>query len=299
MARHHFVPQFYLKGWYGKRKTKLWAYTHDYHGNVISKLRSAKEICHSPDLYTVEADGLVSIEESSEEVERDFFGPIDNKAAVIYRKIKNKGIQKLTSEERRDWAKFIVSLNHRSPKSILSKIDGAANAVASIIDKAKGEFLIDDDSEIGSLINNVDVNSAAKNGIIYAMTKIISEEKTIDDICSKRWVVADVDLSMGKFISGDYPVVYGYNNKDKSYNYLALSLGPSKLMIMLSPSVNSDRDAKNISLIYNEALVRQAEKFIISEEKLENTKYIDFKKLLGIFLKKGGIVDPESGPLGQ
>ena len=110
-VRHHFTPVFYLKAWASD-------------GHVTRYYRPQKEVVPSPvapkrtgfepHLYTLH--GVPP--EQQDWLETQFLKPVDLRAAVARQLLLDGGLNRLTNEQRVDWARFMMSMQLRSPFSL-------------------------------------------------------------------------------------------------------------------------------------------------------------------------------------
>jgi hypothetical protein len=115
MARHHYVPQFLLRGW--ATDGKLYAYHwNDGAKRVIENGKaSVASACQIPDLNVF--FGVPKAERDFPEV--GFFTPkVDTPAAEALNIMLLNGVRALTSQQRLDWARFLVSFGVRTPEAL-------------------------------------------------------------------------------------------------------------------------------------------------------------------------------------
>lgn len=112
---HHFVPKFLLKRWYAPGCTTFWRYRREPNGDISAKHCGVNGVGSVDYLYTLGTDGMSITGSSSPKLETEFFAPLDNGASLIHGKLIAEGVDALTPEERRTWARFVSSLLERSP----------------------------------------------------------------------------------------------------------------------------------------------------------------------------------------
>lgn len=111
---HHYNPQFYLRLW--ENDQQLFYNYFIINHRVKYKLKSAASVGFEPHLYALKK---VPREEKNK-IEKEVFGDIDNKAALILSKIDSFGINTLSNSEKIEWARFLYSMMSRHPKIIKS-----------------------------------------------------------------------------------------------------------------------------------------------------------------------------------
>ena len=131
--RHHFVPEFLLKPW--AEGSELRGYWWDNRQDRLScKRQGAKAFCYEIDLLQV-----TQHDEGRDVLEKKFFGAIDSRGGVVRDRLLTEGPDALNVEQRRDFARLLLSLEARRP----STVDRLRNEGSSLLANA-----LDDDPEI-------------------------------------------------------------------------------------------------------------------------------------------------------
>jgi hypothetical protein len=115
MARHHYVPQFLLRGWAINGRLVAY-YFQAGSGKVIENAKAAvASSCQIRDLNTY-FDVHVSQRDFPE---TGFFTPrVDTPAATTLQIMLEQGVRALRPEQRKDWARFLVSFAVRTPEAL-------------------------------------------------------------------------------------------------------------------------------------------------------------------------------------
>jgi hypothetical protein len=115
--RHHFVPKLLLRPWLIQgpvRQFNLRGYWWDPNLNTLAcKWRGLDSFCCQLDLLTLWGQGL-----ARDAIERIFFGEIDTKGAVARDILTEHGPQRLTRDQRCDFARLLLSLDARRPSIV-------------------------------------------------------------------------------------------------------------------------------------------------------------------------------------
>lgn len=114
-VEHHYVPRFLLEQWHTKPDDKLtcfkWA-----HGRMVNNRLKAKSVAKERHLYSMERSRL----QPNVQIEKEFWGPhIDEPAAIVHAKMLSPAVSGLSSEDRKAWSTFLVSLMLRAPSMML------------------------------------------------------------------------------------------------------------------------------------------------------------------------------------
>jgi hypothetical protein len=115
VARHHYVPQFLLRQW--AKNGRFVAYYFEPKSSKV--IQNAKAIvasaCQIPNL-----NSYIGIHPSQRDFpETGFFTPVvDTPAAIALQVMITKGLRALTSTQRIDWARLLVSFAVRTPETL-------------------------------------------------------------------------------------------------------------------------------------------------------------------------------------
>jgi hypothetical protein len=115
MARHHYVPKFLLRRW-ATNGILVGYYFDPASGKVIENTRATvASACQISDLNT-----YFGVHASQRDMpETGFFTPrVDTPAAIALRIKLEKGVHALTSKQRMDWARLLVSFAVRTPETL-------------------------------------------------------------------------------------------------------------------------------------------------------------------------------------
>ena len=111
-VRHHYLPIFYQSAW-AAADGDVTRYYRPYK-EVIAKGINPRSTGFEPHLYTLQ--GVPP--ELAAYVETHFFKPLDNDAAVASQLLLAGKLHDLTNDQRSNWARFLLSMQLRSPFSL-------------------------------------------------------------------------------------------------------------------------------------------------------------------------------------
>jgi hypothetical protein len=118
--KHHFVPKFLLKPWLVQNRTSqsvLCGYWWDVQSRSLRcKLKGLDAFCFQLDLLTLKDRRL-----GRDAIEKNFFGEVDTKGAEARDILLRDGPDKLSVDQRCDFARLLLSLEARR-KNIVKKI---------------------------------------------------------------------------------------------------------------------------------------------------------------------------------
>ncbi|MDD9983253.1 MAG: DUF4238 domain-containing protein [Gammaproteobacteria bacterium] len=256
--RHHFVPEFLLKPW--AENGELNGFWWDSRKRRLTcNRRGPKAFCNEFGLLTVQYH-----ERGRDVLERDFFGPIDSKGALVRDQLLADGAASLSGEERRDFARLLLSLEARRPMTV-HKLRGFGT-----------QFLIevvDDDPEIQREM--VREGIAGKPSDYLKTQQFSFEDRALSNIqglvdneriCGKlinmKWRVIHLGLCDGELLLSDRPLVrcFGYDHPSAAW---FLPLTPNAAFCAVNQPGKLDRTTpQRIAKRLNVASAGQAEKYV-------------------------------------
>ena len=108
---HHFVPRFLLRRW--GVSNKLIASYRAENGEIRTRALGVGAFCKELDLLTIKAHGV-----APDALEKQFFGHVDSRGALVMQKLLKDGPDNLTADERSDFTRLLLSLETRYPKTV-------------------------------------------------------------------------------------------------------------------------------------------------------------------------------------
>lgn len=265
--KHHFVPQFYLRGWAAN----------DGRIPFCMRANSGALVTGSvmPDATAFE-NSLYSFEkvpkEKRQEVEKKFFAEkVDSRAAPVMAKLLRN--EPLTQEERIDWAVFLIASRLRIPEIVKNLKKSAPDELRKNLvytpeelESLKGD-LGDDPPTLLEWTEKTFVGLIDNSGMMM-LPSIITDPEHIDRFLKLTWWVRDVRTSSVSLLTADRPVwVWGGINSPVLT--MALPLSPTKLFLATRSKETreaSERWSDNrLARLANESLVRQADRFVYGD----------------------------------
>jgi hypothetical protein len=263
---HHFVPIFYLKAWAVDGRVERYSRPRDI---VVAKSNSPKRTGSEAHLYTLR--GVAPERQAA--IETQFFQPVDDKAAVAHRILLAGGLKALTLLQRIEWARFMMSMQYRSPWSL--------GELARLCDKIMRENMGGGEAGFDEMRKPGDPETMYEWFLKYRPETIANFHKitlpsVIDSENMGKYLVnmiwSTVDLSGSKFslLTGDRPLVHSHGWKHPDTT-LAFPLSPTMVLfannrhertqdILSTPAV---RLVKQV----NEHIVRCAVDFVVGRDK--------------------------------
>jgi Protein of unknown function (DUF4238) len=223
---HHFVPRFLLRGWVVDGKIAGYYRARD--GSIRSRELGVGAFCKELDLLAIRAHG-----KSPDALEKQFFGHVDTRGAVVAKKLLASGPDGLTAEERSDFGRLLLSLEVRYPENVARLRGDVANQLKD---------LLDSDTEVLRAI--ADAGEARKPSEIYedhaatdfASRALLLSQKLVDNaevggrLINAAWRVYHLRQTDGTLLLADRPLVRckGY---DEPASFWMLPLTPKAVFV--------------------------------------------------------------------
>jgi len=258
--RHHTNPRFYLSRWAGRDKEVCLMRVIG--GDVKSKRYHPKQTGWVRDLYRTR--GVPEAE--SQDLETKFLGPLDGKAALALDKLVGK--EPLSTEERRQWTRFLLSLLFRQREHVATIKSHMADICREALIASEDEWArLRKPEETRSLVEAMAGDRELALSETHAakiMREIIGQHRAEPDIMAMHWCCIDLRGSRTPLLTSDRPIVFGALSDPNSY--IALPLGPHNLFIAAfddrfekqSPAA----DPNKVAWTMNRDVVSQAREFV-------------------------------------
>lgn len=219
--KQHFVPEFFLKNWMDSDET-VGVFRIDVPKLHFSR-RSPRGAGYERGLYSLK--GVKQTETNL--VEELVFGPIDNNAAPVIKKLLEYGAPRLSEEEFESLTIFAASLEMRNPKNIRKMKKMARSLLTDDLlpryeeDRKLLEF-IESNPEI--------VKESVENATLQNLFPIIGNTTRIFQAELKYWRLEDFTGGRKHLLLSDFPCIRtnGLGYRDV---VLALPLSPWKALL--------------------------------------------------------------------
>jgi hypothetical protein len=223
--RHHTNSRFYLSRWAGRDKEVCLMRLIG--GDVSSKRYHPKKTGWIWDLYRTH--GVA--ETQSQNLETQFLGPLDGKAALAIDKLVAK--EHLSTEERTQWTRFLLSLLFRQREHVATIKSHMANICREAIIASEDEWTrLRKPEEKRSLVEAMAGDRELALSETHAekiIRQIIGQHRAEPDITAMHWCCIDLRGSQISLLTSDRPIVFLSLSDPKSY--IALPIGPHDLFI--------------------------------------------------------------------
>ena len=208
---HHFVPSFLLKEWHSGPDNKLscfrWENSRFVHDRYTSKSVAQQHGLYSLNLPQIGDNNLL---------EREYFAEkVDSPAAVGHKLILTIGIQALTDDDRRSWARFLLAQVVRTPEKIAHvRMSGVGLVRDFLIPRAfekrglppdKGKELYDALTEIAPEFHG--------DYSLSHLPQMIESQLNGGELLNTTWMLRTIKPPAKPFLVADRPIIYEGNIK--------------------------------------------------------------------------------------
>lgn len=258
--RHHHVPKFHLKKWYGD-DDRFFLYRKYRNDTIFCQKKVAKQHFYEKDLNSLKGDGSLFAGEGTKPdfIEDKFGQEIDDTAAPVLEKLISIGVDTLSEEERKVWAIYVRSLEFRTP----AKVASGERMASELMRQQKKYYLQDSDGEERestlALFENVLGPVFQNNFLRYKMLESAKDDTWTNGIAQLKWVVSKSDSATPQFVMTPDPVWrFEY---DGATWFFAVPLCPEELWIAFPsqriPDTEHESCLRRIARGYNLAQMRK------------------------------------------
>lgn len=228
-SKHHYIPQFYLKWWTGE-DGRLERYTRPVPNKVAVRRVFPSETGFSKDLYLSPGE----IMRESHWLETRIFQRIDDRAALVMRKLNATPPIDLNAEEQSSWSVFVRTLFYRTPAGLHAVKDTGAREWLSAMEAARERYHV---LKGPNDPDNFDDYMAARSreeierSVINVLPNIFVSEgvgQVLNDL-HKRLI--DLPRSVPTFLISD-DLLSRTNGIMVEGGHFALPISPRRLMVM-------------------------------------------------------------------
>ena len=207
--------------------------------------------------------------EGRDVLERKYFGHVDSSGAIVRDRLLSDGPQSLSSSDRCDFARLLLSLEARRPINVQHLRDYGKRHLMEAIDN--------DVDILGELeragVSNTPSEYVEKYGYSMEDRALSSIQRLVDNprvggrLINMSWRIFSLDLFDGSLVLSDRPLVRtaGLGHPDEAWY---LPLGPKAVFCALNDHRGLDGTTpKRLAKRLNVASAQQAEKYVFCADK--------------------------------
>lgn len=282
---HHYLPRFYLSRWIDPGIGELWEYSRP-RDKVVVRRRSTKATGKQEHLYSLAGE----VEpELREQVELRLMAPLDNIAAAALRHIETTKQRPDDKAMRDGWARFVMSLLHRSPRRLayLEKLIREHVSETSPEDEAIYQRLRrpSDPSTLNRLFADGDETRLSRSRAVL-FRSLVDSEAIGNVIVGMRWGVVQVNEPNHGLLTCDDPVLMS-DGLEHDRSFIALPIAHDRLFIAANSQDVVQSFANQRSAVFerafndaiferafNDAICHQADRLVIGRSN-QNQRFVE------------------------
>lgn len=260
--RHHFVPQFLLRAWAnGSLDGKVEDIRLDLSGFPSSR-RAPKSTGYKDDLYALSKPVVAGMEKQA--IEKIFFMQVDNLAARAHQKLVEHGLRSLTTSERSDWVRFLMSLRVRQPDIVQKLKTESSQHLARTLGQQPEEYdeiAQSDDAPTLAEWTEQQFPGLIENFGLSFFHKIASNPEVGEKIFKMKWWLWNFENVSFDLLLADHPCIFTKGIDDPNL-IIALPISPKQAFMATSSedvaAMMRQQAPKHLALRLNESSLNQA-----------------------------------------
>ncbi len=199
---HHYVPIFFQQVWCDARG-KLMVYSRK-NGRVVASPLAPRSTGYEPNLYSLDN----TLPECKHFIEEKFMTKIDTQAAAVVKKIREGSFKSLTSEDRSNFARFLLSLRARHPSAVeLAKHRGREELLKHLARDPEEYAAVKGEAAATTLIEWTQQNipQLIENFGLWNLPAVIVNDTVAERVWSMPWWLHDVRAANVDLLLSDRP----------------------------------------------------------------------------------------------
>jgi hypothetical protein len=263
--RHHYLPEFLLQPW-AQLAGQAVAYRWDpWRRDVMVGTRSPRSVGFKWELFSLSSHPL-----GTDAIEESFFKPIDNEGAMVRDRMLADGTKSLSSTERSDFARVLMSLVARRPDIVADlRTKGVTTFREGLDNNPDILEMMDEDGIEGSPSNLFETmfNHTLEDHAV-TMVQSLYDNKLIGNILVRSyWDLKTIDDGDGDFLIADHALIRTFGTYDERC-FWCIPLSPRAALL-----INRSKDLRHALLklsggrfckMLNRSSVNQADRFVFA-----------------------------------
>ena len=288
---HHFLPQFFLKRWIDPQIKELWEYSRP-REKIVVRRRATSATGKQKHLYTV--DGLAE-PELREQVELKLMQPIDTFGAEALEEMLRTGERPQQKKHRDGWARFVMSVMHRSPDRMRYFAERIARERDELANEMEGEYArlrrdFDPETLQEFLASSELAVSSARAILLRSM---VDSSQIGEVIIGMRWSLIRLPQVRFGLLTGDDPVITS-NGLGHKRSFILLPVAPDVVFAAAaSQSVIAafgSQEPRALERGLNDAICRQADRLVIGSSN-QQVRFVENRLGLNVDERRNGLLE--------
>ena len=270
--KHHIVPKLLLRPWLIRSARGqdvlmgFWWNKRD--GNLACKLRGLDSFCWQLDLLSLKAH-----HRGRDAIEKLFFGEIDTKGAAARDMLLGHEPEKLSGEQRCDFARLLLSLEARRPIIVERLRTEGSTHLRNELDadtEIRTAFVEHGISDTPASYVENQLGSSLEDHALSVIQKLVDNPKVGGRLINAQWQVKLLGPDDGSLILSDRPLirVHGYDRPGATW---VLPLTPRAAFIACNDPSNmrklTDLSGQRFVKAVNTSSAAQAERFVFCTDR--------------------------------
>ena len=271
--KHHYAPVFYLKRW-ARANGQVLEYRL-FQGRLAHKWKFASATGFERELYAVRSR---SDPQARQEVERRFMSRVDHHAAQALDMMERTGAPPGDGEPelRNGWARFLMSLLHRSPQRIARLREAVVENSRETMEKVRLRYDElrgpDDPASSEEYLARHDAGAMGDEVLAELLPTIIDSQRIGDALVRMQWGYARLDGAKHSLLTCDSPLSMsnGLGHRD---SFVVLPVAPDAFFVAGRPEVVRSFTTQGTDALVrglNDAVVGQARHMVVAADEFQD-----------------------------
>lgn len=262
---HHYLPRFYLSRWIDPGIDAVWEYSRP-RDRVVVRRRSTKATGKQERLYSLAGEVDPKLRE---QVELRLMSPLDNVAAAALQHIESTKQRPDDNALRDGWARFVMSLLHRSPRRLAYLETLIRNHVLETSQEDEAIYARirrpGDPATLSRLFADGDETRLSRSRAIL-LRSLVDSEAIGNVIVRMRWGIVEVNDPKHGLLTCDDPVLLS-DGLEHDRSFIALPIAHDRLFVAANSQevmqAFSNQRSSAFERTFNDAICHQADRLVI------------------------------------
>lgn len=273
---HHFLPRFYLSRWIDPGIGELWEYSRP-RDLVVVRRRSTKGTGKQEHLYSIAGEVDPQLRE---QVELRLMSPLDNVAAAALDHIERTKQRPTDIALRDGWARFVMSLLHRSPRRLAYLENLIRNHIVETTPEDEATYQAlrrpEDPPTLSRVFADADETRLSRSRAVL-LQSLVDSTMIGNAIVLMSWSIIQLSKPKHGLLTCDDPVLMS-NGLDHDRSFIALPVGPDRLFLAANRQdvirAFADQDSAALERAFNDAVCQQADQIVIGRSN-QHRKFVE------------------------
>lgn len=288
---HHYLPKFFLKRWIDPQTKEVWEYRRPREKVVVRK-KAVSATGKQKNLYTV--DGLPD-PELREQVELKLMQPVDTIGAEALEEMLRTGQMPESKKHRDGWARFVMSVMHRSPDRMRYFAERIARERDDVLKDMEGDYArLRRPSDPETLREFMQASELATSSARAELLRSMVDSPRVGEaIVQMHWRLLRLPVVRFGLLTGDDPVMTS-NGLGHERSFILLPISPDTVFAAAkNPAIIdsfASQDPRALERGLNDAICRQADSLVIGSSN-QQKRFIENRLGLNVQERRDGLLE--------